>query len=296
MKIILRMNKEVEIKVSKAIFNQIKRKRNEEIKVKFSYGKETVEGELKIKSDRVTVITSKKGSKNGVKSNTVDDLENEEINDTDNENTEERMERSRKRSVNEMENSEEIEESENRKKKRVSEEKYNVKWIIEELDNPTETYGINEEKDELTDVEKLVKQHNKAMAVHSEGLKEWYTLGRKFVQEVEHRKNGGNKKGKKEGEIKREIYTEVIEYMKEHKTQEIGDERKFRGAIRKRFQRGERMYNLFMKIGMEKLERIKKVPVSRMLKLNDEEMTEIREWFKGKNRTNVGTNSVTGQK
>jgi hypothetical protein len=160
-----------------------------------------------------------------------------------------------------------------------------VELLIKELETPSRIKIIINMEDKKNDIEKLVMQYEKLEIGNRLLLKDWYNYERNFYQNIENRKRGNDEKGKKrksEKEIKTELYDEMMEYQRDvlNKDNEINE--KNRENLKKRTQKAINVYKLSMEIGNEKLERLKEISVTFVVKLKEEQRKRIIKYFEKK--------------
>jgi hypothetical protein len=160
-----------------------------------------------------------------------------------------------------------------------------VELLIKELETPSCIKIVINMEDEKNDIEKLVMQYEKLEIGNRLLLKDWYDYGRNFYQNIEDRKRGNNereKKRKSEKEIRTELYNEMMEYQRDVLNEDNEVNEKNRENLKKRTQKAINVYKLFMEIGNEKLERLREISVTFVVKLKEEQRKKIIKYFKKK--------------
>jgi hypothetical protein len=160
-----------------------------------------------------------------------------------------------------------------------------VELLIKELEIPSRIKIVINMEDEKNDIEKLVMQYEKLEIGNRLLLKDWYDYGRNFYQNIEDRKRGNNereKKRKSEKEIRTELYNKMMEYQRDVLNEDNEVNEKNRENLKKRIQKAINVYKLFMEIGNEKLERLREISVTFVVKLKEEQRKRIIKYFKKK--------------
>ena len=167
-------------------------------------------------------------------------------------------------------------ESQEAMKRRMIEKKSEiVKELIQELETPTLreeeiTEEIEEESSRQDDINKLVKMFHGIERINKKQMRRWYEYGRKFEQKVEEIKNQKRKRVP-DKMARNELYNEMRDRMSGNTTRE---------AIRKRTRRAIKIYEFFTEIGSERMNRIKDCTVDTIIKLNEEDIKQIKDYFK----------------
>ena len=184
------------------------------------------------------------------------------------------------RGLQEMEEDEtELSESEdgpkiNRKRKLLNYQETlleNYQRILLELLTPTErTVEEENERDNIGD--DLTKRYICANRSSRRAMKEWYEYGRIFMGRMEEIKNG-NKRKIKEQTARQKLYKEIKRNL-------IGETSL--SAIKVNTQRALKIYDLFHRIGIEKINRIKLCSRDNLATLRTEEINKLVEYFKEK--------------
>jgi hypothetical protein len=190
--------------------------------------------------------------------------------------TEERMTESRTRKS-QKKNKEEIIEDDNSEDNEIGKE--GIELLIEELNTPvTQEMVIEEnEKDDIKikDSKKLAKRYYEIEKGTKELVKKWFDFGREFTQEINALKDKNNRKGrgnrnKSEITLKKELRTKILEHL-------LGYNRK---TFCNRTNKAIKIYEFFMKVGSERVNRIKNTYIKTIVELNDIQMEQIREQMK----------------
>ena len=193
---------------------------------------------------------------------TIDNIENIDDN-------EEKVEKKKRKRNNNEENREVKKRKQDKRRKRDKK----IEKLIKEMDTPeneNEKEIVEETGEEVNYIAELVKQYYKVEKRNRRSIWEWYHLGQKFEQKVEELKNKEENEEKNNDEIKEELYDGMMKHLIEEK----------RGTVRKRMQKASRVYEMFMKIGNEKINRIKEICVSVVTTLTDTEIEKIVTHFK----------------
>lgn len=208
----------------------------------------------------------------------------------------------RKRNSNEMDNDEEISSEEKvepenirKRQKLTKEEKKREKLqeLIKELENPLKTVKIvDEDAKETSGIEEIIKRYNRVDTTNGRDIRDWYELGRRFKQEIESRKYMSKTKTRNEQTVRQELYKEIVEYITEYTQEEIRDVNRFKGKVRKRFQNAENVYELFLKIGNDRIERIKRTTVTFVVELTEGERQSIIDHFKERRVKRINKNTM----
>ncbi len=147
----------------------------------------------------------------------------------------------------------------------------NYQKVLWELSTPTErTVEEGNEKDNIGN--DLTKRYIRANRSSRRAMKEWYEYGRIFMGRMEEIKNG-NKRKIKEQTARQKLYKEIKRNL-------IGETSL--SAIKVNTQRALKIYDLFHRIGIEKINRIKLCSRDNLATLRTEEINKLVEYFKEK--------------
>ncbi|GBC30864.1 uncharacterized protein OCT59_015991 [Rhizophagus irregularis] len=166
-------------------------------------------------------------------------------------------------------------------KKRKKEDK--VEKFIKEVSTPikgnermtleSQFTGIDNQNEEINDIENLVEKYLDLGDINSRAIQKWYFLGRDFERKVEEMKNQGRKK-KSEQTARRDLYNEMMGLLV--KGDEDAEEKlRVRGALKERMQGAVKIYELFIEIRQDKINRIKETFVTTIIKFTESEKKEI---------------------
>jgi hypothetical protein len=228
---------------------------------------------------------------NNERTDSSDDSDNNENNDGDKEDSDNNVEsnsRKRKRNVNKIDYT--VKSSSNNRKRRKSNKRKEIRSenerigrLIEELSTPGNEHGetiVEDESDEeINDIRNLVQQYQEIEDDNRKSIWNWYHFGQKLERKINEMKN--QHKGRRKGldtKVREKLYDEMMRYLV------IGDEnvkfiKKKRESLRKRAQRATGLYEMFIKIGCEKINRIKDTCVSTITTLTDGERDQIIKYF-----------------
>ena len=163
-----------------------------------------------------------------------------------------------------------------RKKRRTGKKSGTIEKLIQELETPVfEEENIEEETEEDTEgseIRILIRMFYGIEKVNRKQIKEWFNYGRRFEQNVEETKNRSRKRIADQT-ARGKVYEEMKKQMPGIVTKE---------ALRKRTQGAVKVYEIFMEIGREKINRIKDCTVDTIIKLNREEIKQIKNHFRRK--------------
>ena len=170
----------------------------------------------------------------------------------------------------------EDESQETRKRNRTERKSRTIEKLIQELEIPVfEEENIEEETEEDTEgseIRILIRMFYGIEKVNRKQIKEWFNYGRRFEQNVEETKNRSRKRIADQT-ARGKVYEEMKKQMPGIVTKE---------ALRKRTQGAVKVYEIFMEIGREKINRIKDCTVDTIIKLNREEIKQIKNHFRRK--------------
>ena len=164
-----------------------------------------------------------------------------------------------------------------RKKNRMERKSKMMEELIQELETPVLgeeelTENEIEEDMEQNDIRKLIKMFHGIEKINRKQIKKWFEYGRRFEQQVEETKNK-SKKRITDQTARGKVYEEMRKQITGNITKE---------AIRKRTQGCIKIYEIFMEIGRDKINRIKDCSVRTLIKLNKEEIKQIKDHFRRK--------------
>ena len=147
----------------------------------------------------------------------------------------------------------------------------NYQRILLELSTPTER--TVEEENEMDNIgNDLTKRYIRANRSSRRAMKEWYEYGRIFMGRMEEIKNG-NRRKIKEQTARQKLYKEI-------KGNLVGETSL--SAIKVNTQRALKIYDLFHKIGIDKINRIKSCSRDNLATLRTEEINKLVEYFREK--------------
>jgi len=147
----------------------------------------------------------------------------------------------------------------------------NYQRILLELSTPTER-TVEEENETDNIGNDLTKRYIRANRSSRRAMKEWYEYGRIFVGRMEEIKNG-NRRKIKEQTARKKLYKEI-------KGNLVGETSL--SAIKVNTQRALKIYDLFHKIGIDKINRIKSCSRDNLATLRTEEINKLIEYFREK--------------
>ena len=164
-----------------------------------------------------------------------------------------------------------------RKKNRMERKSKIMEELIQELETPVLgeeelTENEIEEDMEQNDIRKLIKMFHGIEKINRKQIKKWFEYGRRFEQQVEETKSK-SKKRITDQTARGKVYEEMRKQITGNITKE---------AIRKRTQGCIKIYEIFMEIGRDKINRIKDCSVRTLIKLNREEIKQIKDHFRRK--------------
>jgi hypothetical protein len=157
--------------------------------------------------------------------------------------------------------------------------KEGIELLIEELNTLVTQEMVIEENEEddigIKNIKKLAERYYEIEKGTKELVKKWFDFGRRFTQEIETLKDKNNRKGrgnrnKSEIILKKELCTKMLEYLPECN----------RKTFCNRTNKAIKIYEFFMKVGSERVNRIKNTYVKTIVELNDIQMEQIREQMK----------------
>src|SRR6266498_2307613 len=170
----------------------------------------------------------------------------------------------------------EDESQETRKRNRTERKSRTIEKLIQELEIPVfEEENIEEETEEDTEgseIRILIRMFYGIEKVNRKQIKEWFNYGRRFEQNVEETRNRSRKRIADQT-ARGKVYEEMKKQMPGIVTKE---------ALRKRTQGAVKVYEIFMEIGREKINRNKDCTVDTIIKLNREEIKQIKNHFRRK--------------
>ena len=182
-------------------------------------------------------------------------------------------------------NNEGIEEEQQEIKKLRKEDK--VKRFRNELELPMKDNEevLVEEPDEMEqdekveDIKRLVEKYLDLGDMNSRVIWKWFYLGRDFEQKVNRRVD--QEREKSEQTIRKEMYDEMMEFlMKEKEDEEMKKNKK--KALKEKMRGAKVIYELFMKIGQEKINNVKETNVTTIIKLTALQKNQIIKDFRKK--------------
>ncbi|PKY61920.1 hypothetical protein RhiirA4_487568 [Rhizophagus irregularis] len=167
-------------------------------------------------------------------------------------------------------NDEEIEEERQEMKKLRKEDK--VERFKNELELPIkdnkeilleESAGMTQ-NEEIEDVKRLVEKYLDLGDMNSGIIQKYYYLGQRFERKVVEKKN--QEKEKSDQTIRKELYDEMMKFLveKEENDREKKDKRK---ALKEKIRGAVIIYELFIKIGQERINNVKETAVRTIIKL-----------------------------
>ncbi len=167
-----------------------------------------------------------------------------------------------------------------RKRSKLERKSKKIEELIQELE--TSIYEViseeelseneTEEDMEQNDIRILIRMFHGIEKVNKEQIRKWFEYGRRFEQQVEETKNQ-SKKRITDQTARGKVYEEMRRKMVGNTTKE---------AIRKRTQGCIKIYELFMEIGKEKMNKIKDYSVKTLVRLTKEEIKQIKDHFRRK--------------
>jgi hypothetical protein len=180
-------------------------------------------------------------------------------------------------------NDEEVEEEQQEIKKLRKEDK--VKRFRNELGLPMKDNKevLLEEPDEIEqnekveDIKRLVEKYLDLGNMNSRVIWKWFHLGRDFEQKVNRRID--QERQKSEQTVRKEIYDEMMKFlMKENENNEI--EKNKKKALKEKMRGAKVIYELFMKIGQERINNVRETNVTTIIKLTAVQKNQIIKDFR----------------
>ena len=268
--------KEFQFKISREKLEEIKDqlKGEEEIKIKFINEEKEVIAEWKIEYN-IEIYETKESEVEEIGAIEKDKSDNEE---NTNLNDKESKDGSSESEVNkEPENSnnkkrtrenDEPDKQMKKKKKRINK----IEKLIEELTTETSAEEVQEIRilrdeeieEEIKSIKKLVERYCEAEDINRIAVWKWYNYGKDFNVKLVERNNQNNRK---------DIYDEMIEIMRQQ------NRRITRETLRKQTQQSINLCEMFDKIGVDKINRIRETTVTTILELTKKERRQIEEHF-----------------
>jgi hypothetical protein len=147
-----------------------------------------------------------------------------------------------------------------------------VEKFIEEINTPnTENGMMNEQNNNGSNsIENLVESYNNLGSGNATAISKWYRLGRDFKQKVSEMKEGTDKL---EQIVRKEIYDQMMDIITENIDVENIDKK--RDAIKEKIRGTVRLYELFKKIGPNRMTRVKETTATIITKFTEKEREEI---------------------
>ncbi|PKY60062.1 hypothetical protein RhiirA4_483328 [Rhizophagus irregularis] len=150
--------------------------------------------------------------------------------------------------------------------------KDNEKLLLEELDEM-------KQNEKIENIKRLVEKYLDLRDINSRVIWKWFYLGRDFEQKVNRRIN--QEREKSEQTVKKEIYNEMMEFlMKKNEDDEIKKNKK--KALKEKIRGAKVIYELFMKIGQERINNVKETNVTTIIKLTVSQKNQIIKDFRKK--------------
>ncbi|PKY63055.1 hypothetical protein RhiirA4_490817 [Rhizophagus irregularis] len=136
-----------------------------------------------------------------------------------------------------------------------------------------------EQNEKIEDIKRLVEKYLDLGDMNSKVIWKWFYLGRDFEQKVNRRID--QEREKSEQTVRKEIYNEMMEFlMKENEDDEIKKNKK--KALKEKMRGAKVIYELFMKIGQERINNVKETNVTTIIKLTTSQKNQIIKDFKKK--------------
>ena len=168
-------------------------------------------------------------------------------------------------------NNEEIEEEREEIKKLKKEDE--IEKFRKELSFPiNDNERTNEQNGEIDDIKKLVEKYLDLGDMNSRMIWKYYYLGQGFERKVVEKKNQERKKS--DQTVRKELYDEMMKLLVKEKEndKEKKDKRK---ALKEKIRGAVMIYELFIKIGQERINNVKETAVRTIIKLTNAQKDQI---------------------